>query len=73
MAESKIWTVTLKALAGPDPLGGEKLTAAEETLTVRAVDRLEAKEKSLLLHSMKLRGHELEVWIDGQRYFDPRF
>ena len=73
MAESKIWTVTLKALAGPDPLSGGNLTATEETLTVRAVDRLEAKEMGLLHHSMKLRGHELEVWINGRRYFDPRF
>ncbi len=73
MTDVKLWTVRLKALAGPNPLGGEALAAMEETLTVRATTKLEAKDKGLLSHTLKLRGHELEVWIDGQQYFDPRF
>ena len=73
MTQSRLWTVTLKALAGPDPLGGKELTAMEETLDVQANNKLEVKEKSLLMHKMKLRGHEVQIRINGEQYFDPRF
>ena len=67
------WNVTIKALAGTDPLGGPALIAMEKSLVVTGRNELEAKVASQFKHGLRLRGHRVEFWIEGDLYLDPRF
>lgn len=67
------FSIRLVALEGRNPLSDEYLPQNEETLIVEAKNKIEAKDIAFALTSLKLRGQEVEVYINGELFRDPRW
>ena len=71
--KNQSFKVTIVRKEGKNPITKEHFPEVEETQLINAENKVKAKDKAIASTRLSLKGQDIEVFINGELFEDPRY